>query len=207
MKKKKAGFTLMETIMVMLLTVMVMAAIHTVFLSGLKVYSDTNIKSDLQREGQDVQQEISNRFMGAQCIKEINTKDYGKIEFDDNGKSDDLSSIENKWIELDSITVKTAKLSEEDDDESDGVKHINYQLKVEDEKLVLSGGEISSGRVLTSSLYKKIKDEDEDKGKVLIKISNNNSVQFKVNLRKSEKITDEENSISVDVLFRNNDIS
>jgi len=63
MKKKKPGFTLVEMIIVVALTTMVLGIVNAIFSTGNKVFSDSDVKSTLQIEGQAVQEKISNIAM------------------------------------------------------------------------------------------------------------------------------------------------
>lgn len=60
MKKKKPGFTLMEVIIALGITVVVLGIVSSMFITGNKVFSDSDVKSTLQIEAQTVQEKISN---------------------------------------------------------------------------------------------------------------------------------------------------
>lgn len=60
MKKKKPGFTLMEVIIALGITVVVLGIVSSMFITGNRVFSDSDVKSTLQIEAQTVQEKISN---------------------------------------------------------------------------------------------------------------------------------------------------
>ena len=96
LKKKKSGFTLIEMIIVISLTLIVIGITSSIFMTGNKVFSDSDVNTTLQMEGQRVQEKISDVGMQAEritsvtgdstsgeitkiCINSYN--EYGKHEF------------------------------------------------------------------------------------------------------------------------------
>lgn len=79
MKKKTKGFTLLELIITLSLTVIVLGVIYTFFFSNSKTLTTTEINSDLQFEVDKIQQELL--FYGTQAkgIKEINTSSIDAV--------------------------------------------------------------------------------------------------------------------------------
>lgn len=65
-KKKKNGFTLLEMIIVVALTVVIIGIVSSIFITGNRVFTDSDIKSTLQIEGQAIQEKIS--IIGMQAI-------------------------------------------------------------------------------------------------------------------------------------------
>lgn len=63
MKKKKPGFTLIELIIVTALTVIILGIASSMFITGNKVFSDSDSKTTLQIEGQAIQEKISDISM------------------------------------------------------------------------------------------------------------------------------------------------
>lgn len=66
MKRKKPGFTLIEIIIVLALTVIILAIESSIFITGNKVFSDSDVKSTLQVEGQTIEENLSNIGMQAE---------------------------------------------------------------------------------------------------------------------------------------------
>lgn len=69
--RKKKGFTVTELIIVVALTVVVLGIVWQMFGVTNKIISDVTIKSDLQREGQSIQEKLSNIGMQATEVKEL----------------------------------------------------------------------------------------------------------------------------------------
>lgn len=76
--RKKKGFTITELIIVVALTVVVLGIIWTMFNISNKIISDVTIKSDLQREGQAIQEKLSNVGMQAVGIDSVSKDDSKK---------------------------------------------------------------------------------------------------------------------------------
>ncbi|PSM58496.1 prepilin-type cleavage/methylation domain-containing protein [Clostridium diolis] len=69
--RKKKGFTVIELIIVVALTVVVLGIVWQMFGVTNKIISDVTIKSDLQREGQSIQEKLINIGMQATEVKEL----------------------------------------------------------------------------------------------------------------------------------------
>lgn len=95
MRKKAKGFTVLELIITLSLTVVVLGVVYTFFLSNSKTLSRTEINSDLQLESEAIQKELLLYGTQAEGISELNNitiKDTYKYNYegsiDDNGKLD-----------------------------------------------------------------------------------------------------------------------
>lgn len=94
MKNKRKGFTLLELIITLSLTVIVLGVIYTFFLSNSKTLSRIEINSDLQLEAEGIQQELLLYGTQAEGISEINntkitaSNKYNYEGLSDNGKLD-----------------------------------------------------------------------------------------------------------------------
>lgn len=92
----------MELVIVMTLTVVVLGIIWTMFSIGNKIISDVVIKSDLQREGQAIQEQLSNIGMQATGIEPVSgdesTGEISIIEINsyENGKNGPSKTFEMK---------------------------------------------------------------------------------------------------------------
>lgn len=96
-KIKNAGFTLIEMIVVLTLIVVVVGITISIFITGNKVFSDSDVKSSLQIEGQRVQEEISNIAMQAKCIESVEGDDSTGIISDITINSYDKSGNSKKF--------------------------------------------------------------------------------------------------------------
>ncbi|WP_315068337.1 type II secretion system protein [uncultured Clostridium sp.] len=65
MKKKKPGFTLTEIVIVLAVTVIVLEITTSIFTTGNKVFSDSDVKTTLQIEEQTIQEKLSDIGMQA----------------------------------------------------------------------------------------------------------------------------------------------
>lgn len=77
MKKKKPGFTLIEMIIALALTVIILGIASSMFIAGNKVFSDSDSETTLQIEGQAIQEKISDIGMQASGIE--NTTEFGQL--------------------------------------------------------------------------------------------------------------------------------
>lgn len=104
----------MEMIIVISLTVIVMGIATSMFITGNRVFSDSDIKSTLQMEGQSIQEKISNIGMQASGIQSVAGNET-------------------------SGEVQNIKINSYDKDGKEKVFEINRQLK----KLIIDGNEVS----------------------------------------------------------------
>lgn len=113
-KKKKGGFTLLEIMTVVMLTVIVLGITTSIFIAGNKVFSESNIKSALQIEGQVIREKIN--AIGMQGI-----------------------GIESVTGDETTGEIQNIKINSYDKDGKEKVFEINKQLK----KLFVDGSEVS----------------------------------------------------------------
>lgn len=95
MRKKAKGFTVLELIITLSLTVVVLGVVYTFFFSNSKTLAKTEINSDLQLESEAIQKELLLYGTQAEGISKLNNvtiKDTNKYNYegslDDNGKLD-----------------------------------------------------------------------------------------------------------------------
>lgn len=95
MRKKARGFTVLELILTLSLTVVVLGVVYTFFLSNSKTLARTEINSDLQLESETIQKELflyGTQAEGISKLNDITINDTNKYNFegslDDNGKLD-----------------------------------------------------------------------------------------------------------------------
>ena len=186
MKKKKAGFTLIEMIIVLMLTVLVIGIMSSIFLTGNRVFSEVNVKSDLQIEGQSVHEVLSKVTMQGEGIKEVKTTSE-TIDFE---KPEDVlkkENIMNKWNSIKEIVIYVAET-----DVSNKIVKNPYTFKLtENKELLMIKPGMSSGRILSTNVEN-------------FKINPSNvGIGFEINLKKKKGFVDKEYPIKVDVAFRN----
>lgn len=95
MRKKTKGFTVLELIITLSLTVVVLGVVYTFFFSNSKTLATTEINSDLQLESESIQKELLLYGTQAEEINKINNvtlTDNNKYNYeeslDDDGKLD-----------------------------------------------------------------------------------------------------------------------
>lgn len=187
MKKKKAGFTLIEMIIVLMMTVLVIGIMSSIFSTGNRVFSEVNVKSDLQIEGQSVHEVLSKVTMQGEGIKEVKLKNVN-VPIDFEKVEDTLSkeNIMNKWNSIQEIVIYVAET-----DVSNKIVKNPYTFKLINNELLMIKPGMSSGRILSTNV--------ED-----FKINPSNvGIGFEINLKKKKGFVDKEYPIKVDVTFRN----
>lgn len=113
---KRSGFTLIEMIIVLALTVIILVLVNYIFATGSRIFSESDAKSTLQIEAQTIEQDISKLGMesvGIESIKDELGNDEVKIVdakyeelksqlTDINGNDSDS---ENKWLSISELTI------------------------------------------------------------------------------------------------------
>ena len=116
LKEKKSAFTLIEMIIVISLIVIVIGITSSIFITGNKIFSDSDVNTTLQMEGQRVQEKISDIGMQAIDIESV--------------KGDSLTG------EISNIVINSY--------DKDGNWHqFKIEFEKEDKKISIDGNEIS----------------------------------------------------------------
>lgn len=63
MNRKAKGFTLLEVIIVMAISAIAMTLIVSIFITGVKIFSNSDVKTTLQMDAKDIQENISDIIM------------------------------------------------------------------------------------------------------------------------------------------------
>lgn len=74
LKKKKQAFTLMEMIIVLAITTVILGITTSMFMTGNRVFSDSDVKSTLQMEGQTIHEQMSSICMQGSDIESVTLK-------------------------------------------------------------------------------------------------------------------------------------
>lgn len=188
MKKKKAGFTLIEIIIVLMLTVVVIGIMTSIFSTGNRVFSDADVKSDLQIEGQSIHEIISNMGMQGQGIKEI-TLSAGTIDFEKTEDALKKENVMNKWN-----TIQEIVLYRVETDENNKIVKKPYIFRLKNKELSMIKQDSSLGRVLSTNVEN-------------FRVNPSNmGVEVEINLIKKKGLEEKKYPIKVDILFRNKDV-
>lgn len=110
MSRKKSGFTLMEMIIVVALIVIVIFITSSIFITGNRVFSDSDAKSTLQMEARDIQEELTSIGMQAICITDI------EIDKKDKDTKDNILYIDKNYSDIKDKIINKIQISGYDKD-------------------------------------------------------------------------------------------
>lgn len=110
MNRKKSGFTLMEMIIVVALIVIVIFITSSIFITGNRVFSDSNAKSTLQMEARDIQEELTSIGMQAICITDI------EIDKKDKDTNDNILYVDKNYSDIKDKIINKIQISGYDKD-------------------------------------------------------------------------------------------
>lgn len=209
MKNKSRGFTLIEVLIVLSLTVVVLAVVFGIFNTNNKSLIETDIKSTLQSEAEDMQMNISKIGMQAKGITAA-AKDVPLSDDSDKGIAEQpydtegfLSVDENNKYYMDTEQVN---LAVPNDGEAESIYKIKF--KKSDKQLVLvssSGGEKVLSRNVKSFKIKTNNMGSPEK-KSAQKLTQAKAVTFKIELEKKQGYSKVQYPVLITVNFRNSDI-
>lgn len=228
LKKKNAGFTLIEVIFTLTLTVLVLGITSSIFITGNKVFSDSDVKSTLQVEGHAIQESISKIGMESVGIESISILDKNSNTSTDSLNEDtkiidatyeDLSTkltdingnksgSKNEWI---SISQMSMNYYEEDKDDSFAIsissKPVSIiEFKKNDKNNFMFSGDknytlLVDGKEISRNV-KSVRIVKDSKGR----FKDASSLLINIELSKKQGYTDVIYPISINVKFRNNSI-
>lgn len=110
MNRKKSGFTLMEMIIVVALIVIVIFITSSIFITGNRVFSDSDAKSTLQMEARDIQEELTSIGMQAICITDI------EIDKKDKDTKDNILYVDKNYSDIKDKIINKIQISGYDKD-------------------------------------------------------------------------------------------
>ena len=185
MKTKAKGFTVIETIITLAITVVVLGSIYFFFLTSNKTLTSTEINSQLQTEAEIIQNSILK--IGDEAVG-LSSICSGGFEVLDKKYADFSPSLVDK-LTVDSLEFKSG--SEE---------AISYnKVKYEDSKLIVNGNTISSNVIEFAVRPLDINMVDEAEGE----FSNTTGLEFSLKLIKSRGYSKVEYPLTIIVKFRN----
>lgn len=188
MKEKKKGFTLIEVIVVLAITVMIACVIYTFYNSNNRTLTNAEAKSTLQLEGSQIQKDLLNYGTQAKSI-------------DVQGDIDDASKI-------------TFTVCENDDLDSSNPTNYIFELSnrhdmrgttVSDMKIYKDGTDVSKIDP-RSTHVKSIQLKNLDSASVT-NINNASSVQVTVNLYIKKGLNEVEYPVTTIVKLRNKNVN
>lgn len=134
-RKNKKGFTLIEMIIVMALTVLTISVVSSVFFMGNTVFSSADSKTTLQMEKQDIEHELSKINMQATGISEIKIG-LGSIS----GSRLDEWIDADKYSSVNEISIKYVDAEKQDNHYIYTDKHYKFSIE-ENGKITVNGVE------------------------------------------------------------------
>jgi len=187
MKRKKPGFTLMEMMIALAITVIILGIASSMFITGNKVFSNSDVKTTLQIEGQAIQEKISDIGMQATGISQPidpyiwnkDTKEIDKILINSYYKTTEAGASYDLKIEK-RDSGKTYK---------DGVSKI-YDLWI--------GDTLISSNVQNLQIDSSVITANKEKT-----LKNINSIEFTILLRKENGYSNFEQTVNFRTTFRN----
>lgn len=186
MEKRKPGFTLIEIIITISLTVIILGIASSMFITGNRVFSDSDSKTTLQIEGQAIQERISDIGMQATGINDVTV---------DTNQTNKMNSIQITSYDTDG-KLRSFVIEKKDSGKVYKDGSIIYQLWV-DNKLVSSN---IKSVILGDDIITAANSNSDTKTNLLKDI---NSIEFNILLRKESAYSDVNNSIDFRVTFRN----
>ena len=137
MINRRSAFTLVEMIIVIAIIGVVMGVVTSIFMRGNRVISDSNIKTDLQIEGQKIQEKITNICMQATNIEAINNEEIEVSSYFGQDDTEKIFRIKKEENDKNNLII-IVQNSESDS----GTKEIisnnisNLELYVDDNKIL-----------------------------------------------------------------------
>lgn len=225
MKNKKKGFTIIELILAILITVIILSTILTIFIVSTKIFTNVDVKSTLQSEAQTAQEKISKVGMQAIKINKItlvngnienfganSEKSYNQLTDllkDVNGN--DLTGTEEdseKYLNIKDITIEVL----EEVPGPTPTEKVSYTIKYEatpdrDSDKTKPRGNLTIRKEKINEKWQPIGEDVESitmkPGNPSGKLSQVDSVEFTINLAKKRGFSDVKYSIPINVTFRN----
>lgn len=180
MIKKRQGFTLVEVIIALALTLMILGIANSMFIEGNKVFSDSDVKSTLQIEGQAIQEKISDIGMQATTAQAVTI---------DNRSTNEVSNIIINSYDKDENLIPFTIVKEDSGKSYKNGDKI-YNLKI-------------NGNLISSNVKNVMLDNETIAATNANTLKNINSIEFTILLRKEKGYSNVEQTIDFRVAFRN----
>ena len=199
-RKNKKGFTLIEMIIVMMLTVLTISVVSSIFFMGNTVFSNEDNKTTLQMEKQDIEYELSKINMQAIGISEI--KIGSQII---SGSKLDEWIDENNYSSIKEISIKYVDAQKQDNQYVYTNKSYKFNIK--------QNGQISIDKLKFPVYTMTMIDEEKNTQKILsrnitdfkVKPNDKDGLIFDIVLKKRSFKEVNELSVNFAISFRNRD--
>lgn len=190
-KRKKTGFTLIEMVIVLAITVIILGITSSMFITGNRVFSDSDVKSTLQMEANDIQEELTKIGMQGKAIKSVEI----------NGKSDNNGPyIEKKYSELGISSINKMKMEISGYDKTSEYLNDGSITNPKEYSILFENGNLSvNSKQLSSHVYSfSVVPQNTE-----VSFANASSIQFNIVLRKEKGFSKVDYPINIKVTFRN----
>lgn len=203
MKVKKSGFTLIEIIIVITLTVVVIGIASSIFITGNRVFSDSDVKTTLQMEANDIQETISYFCMNASYIDSciIDSNEIKDEKYNGNYLKDKFINIsgeievDKKWLQISRLKLKSVT----EDSDNDDISNLNQvEIVYDNDKEILKIGSKTSINNVKSFNIQPLNLQDGNNT-----ILGSNGIKFNIVLNKNKMGKDLDYTINFTVYFRN----
>lgn len=199
-RKNKKGFTLIEMIIVMMLTVLTISVVSSIFFMGNTVFSNEDNKTTLQMEKQDIEYELSKINMQAIGISEI--KIGSQII---SGSKLDEWIDENNYSSIKEISIKYVDAQKQNNQYVYTNKSYKFNIK--------QNGQISIDKLKFPVYTMTMIDEEKNTQKILsrnitdfkVKPNDKDGLIFDIVLKKRSFKEVNELSVNFAISFRNRD--
>lgn len=204
--EKKNAFTIIELIIVLSLTVLLLGIVLSIFITGNRIFSYSDVKTTLQMEAMDIQEKITN--IGMQGINvekcesnetEIQDEKYGDLENDSKLVDVDGKYLKSKeWIDITLISINAATKDSQYNSNEDSINTKIATIAYNSDNKILS----IDGVVVSSVDSIRIHPVDiKDKNSTIAKTT---SIEFNILLSKSQGFSqDVKYPINFTITFRN----
>jgi prepilin-type N-terminal cleavage/methylation domain len=180
-KKKKSAFTLIEIIIALGVLVIVLGIVNSIFITGNKVFSDSDVKTTLQMERQAIQEKISDIGMQATTAQ--------AVTIDSSGGSNEINSITiNSYDKDGNLRPFTIEKQDSGKVYKNGDKIYNLRI---------------DGELVSSNIKNVMLDNNTITAANTNTLKNISSIKFNITLMKENGYSNVEQPIDFGVAFRN----
>lgn len=192
MVKKKQGFTLLEMIIALALTVTVLGIANSMFIAGNKVFSDSDVKSTLQMEANDIQEQLTSIGMQGKVIS--------SIEINGQSSDDDSLYVNKKYSQLVLSNINEMKIEIQAYDKDSEYSDAGNISNPKPYDILFDHGTLSvNSKILSTNVYSfNVSPQNTDDS-----FANSYSIQFDIKLNRQEGFTNIKYPVNIKVTFRN----
>lgn len=204
--RKKTGFTLIEMIIVMGMTVLIMGIALSVFMTGNKVFSESDIKTTLQMEAKDIQENISEICMNSSKIIlcEIYSDNVTEEPYNGEIMSNKFISIsgdetrDKKWLQVSKLSLESLTKNSDVNSYNNITNLENVNISYDENTKILNIGSKKTVVDVKHFYVQPLNLNDNNN-----KISNSKGLKFNIILEKNKSGKTIEYTIDFTVTFRN----